>query len=96
MVDWNLHITEYFKLDEQGREDIIVGLAQFYYERWVNDENESIFDFTINELMFRFELEHRFALKTESYERAEIYFKLLKVFNEIKETKTFDNGNNGR
>ena len=92
MVDWNLHITEYFKLDEEGREEVIVGLSKFYYERWVNDENESIFDFTINEIMFRFELEHRFALQSESYERAEIFYKLLRIFNEIKEQKTFNDG----
>lgn len=90
MVDWNLQITEYFKLDEEKREDVIVGLADFYYNRWVNTENQEIFDFTINELMFRLEMEHRFAVKSESYERAEIYFKLLRIFNEIKLQKTFD------
>jgi hypothetical protein len=90
MVDWNLQITEYFNMTEEEREDVIVGLADFYYNRWVNAENQEIFDFTINELMFRLEMEHRFAVKTESYERAEIYFKLLRVFNEIKLQKTFD------
>lgn len=90
MVDWNLHITEYFKMDEQQREDVVVGLADFYYNRWVNIENEEIFHFTINELMFRLEMEHKFAIKSESYERAEIYFKLLRIFNEIKQEKKFD------
>jgi hypothetical protein len=90
MVDWNLQITEYFKMSEEEREGVIVGLAEFYYNRWVNSENEQIFHFTIDELMFRLEMEHKFAIQSESYERAEIYFKLLRIFNEIKHEKTFD------
>ena len=88
-MDWNLAVADYFNLNEKQREEVVVGLAKFYYERWINEENDSIFDFTINELLFRLELEYRFAIQSEVYERAEIYHKLIRIFHQIKEDKEF-------
>ena len=86
----NLKIQEYFKLSEEEKEDFVAELGHFYYERWINEENQYIFHFTIDELLFRLEMEHRLAVKTESYERAEIYYKLCRVFNHLKETKIIE------
>jgi hypothetical protein len=91
-MDWNLAVADYFNLNEEQRDEVVVGLAKFYYDRWINTENPEIFDFTIDELIFRLELEHKFAVKGEVYERAEIYHKLLRIFHQIKEEKEFKNG----
>jgi hypothetical protein len=89
-MDLNLKIKQYFKLSEEQKEDLVAELVHFYYERWINEENAYIFHFTIDELLFRLEMEHRLAVKSESYERAEIYFKLSRVFHHIKETKNIE------
>lgn len=88
-MDLNLKMAEYFNMNEDDRDNFVIEMANFYYERWVNTENESIFHFTINELLFRLEMEHRLAIKTENYERADVYYKLCRIFHKIKDEQTF-------
>ena len=83
--DLRLRITEYFNLSIKDREDLIEDLVEFYFEKNVSIKNQNEFEISINQLLFSLELEHRFAIKSEAYNRAEIYQKLSRIFWEIKE-----------
>lgn len=85
MDDLRLRIAEYFKLSKENKEELIRDLARYYYQRWVDEENKDVKLFTIEELIFRFEIELKMAEKFEAYERAEIYHHLLKIYHQLKE-----------
>lgn len=91
LEDIRFRITNYFDLSKEEREQVILDLSEFYYQKWISTENKEIFDFTINELLFRFELERKFALKSEDYHRVEIFTKLGRIFHQLKD-KTEDLG----
>ena len=84
-TDLRLRITEYFSLNQKDREQLLTELIEFYYERNVSVRTKHEFETSIGQLIFNFELEWRFAVKSEAYHRAEIYSKLLIVFNRIRE-----------
>lgn len=83
--DIRFKITNYFSLPKDERDELIIELSNFYYNRWINLDTEEKFEFTINELMFRLELEYKLALKHEEYNRVEIYQKLGRIFHSLKE-----------
>lgn len=84
--DLRLKITDYFNLSDTERKELIVELVDFYFERNVSTKNKNEFEVSIGQLIFHLELEHRFAVKSESYNRAEIYSKLARIFHNIRET----------
>jgi hypothetical protein len=88
-MDWNYPIKDYFKLSEEKREEYLTALAKFYYEKNVSTENAEKFDFTMNYLITRLHMENIHAEKNEDYERAEIFYKLTRLFMEIQEEKEF-------
>lgn len=82
--DLRLKITEYFNLPPSDRKKLIVDLVDFYFEKNVSTRTKNEFEVSIGQLLFNLELEYRFALKSESYNRAEIYSKLTTIFNNIR------------
>lgn len=82
--DLRLKITEYFNLSPSDRKKLIVDLVDFYFEKNVSTRTKNEFEVSIGQLLFNLELEYRFALKSESYNRAEIYSKLTTIFNNIR------------
>lgn len=83
--DLRLKITDYFKLSPSQRRQLIIDLVDFYFERNVSLRNQNEFETSIGQLIFNLELEYKFALKSESYNRVEIYQKLSKIFHTIRE-----------
>lgn len=87
--DLRLKINEYFSLNKSERELLIRELTNFYFDKNVSVRTPDEFEVSINQLVFALELEYKFALKSEAYNRVEIYQKLCRIFNEIRE-KYFD------
>lgn len=83
--DLRLKITEYFNLSKEDRKKLISELTEFYFENNVSTRTQNEFEISIGQLIFHLELEYRFAIKSESYNRAEIYSKLSKIFHNIRE-----------
>jgi hypothetical protein len=83
--DLRLKISEYFKLSLEDRDNLIKDLTDFYFDKNVSTRTLQEFDTSINQLIFWLEMEYKFALKTEAYNRVEIYQKLSRIFHLIKE-----------
>jgi len=92
--DFRERITEYFSYSQEDREKLILELSQFYFEKNVSVKNIDEFHLTIDQLIFFIDMEYKFSLKSESYNRAEIYSKLSKIFYNIKES-VLNNEENG-
>lgn len=88
-MDWNYPVSEYFKLAPEKRDEYLVELAKFYYNKFVVTDNQEIFYFTINECIFKFMQEEKQARTNEDYERAEIFYQLTRLFIQIQEEKEF-------
>jgi hypothetical protein len=84
--DFRERITEYFSYSDEERKQLITELSQFYFEKNVSTKNIDEFELTIDQLIFFLEMEWKFSIKSESYNRAEIYSKLSKIFYNIKES----------
>lgn len=82
--DLRLKITNYFDLNETERRDFIQELTDFYFTKNVSTRSVQEFEVSIGQLIFHIDLEHRLAVKTEAYNRAEIYSKLSKIFHNIR------------
>lgn len=87
-MDWNYPVKDFFKLSIEKREEYLIGLAKFFYEKHVITDTQEMFDVTMNDLIYRFLREESYAKRHEDYERAEIYYKLGRLFMEIQEEKT--------
>jgi len=85
MKDFRERITEYFSFSPKERDELILELSQFYFEKNVSTKNIDEFLLTIDQLIFFIDMEYKFSLKTESYNRSEIYSKLSKIFYNIRE-----------
>jgi len=83
--DLRLKITEYFSMNKIDRDILIRDLTNFYFDRNVSTRNPNEFEISIGQLLFHLELEYKFALKSEAYNRAEIYQKLCRIFHNIRE-----------
>ena len=88
-MDWNLPVRDFFKLSPEKREEYLLTLAKFYYQKYVATESKEVFDFTMNELINKLHYEEKIARQLEEYERAEIFYKLTRLFMEIQEEKEF-------
>ena len=88
-MDWNYPIKDFFKLPNEKREEYLMGLAKFYYEKFVVTDSRELFDFTMNELIMKFYVEERISKHREDYERAEIFYQMIKIFNQLQEEKEF-------
>jgi hypothetical protein len=84
--DFRERISEYFSYSDEERKQLITELSQFYFEKNVSTKNLDEFELTIDQLIFFLEMEWKFSIKSESYNRAEIYSKLSKIFYNIKES----------
>jgi hypothetical protein len=84
--DFRERITEYFSYSDEERKQLITELSQFYFEKNVSTKNIDEFELTIDQLIFFLEMEWKFSIKSESYNRAEIYSKLSKIFYNIRES----------
>ena len=84
--DFRERITEYFSYSDEERKQLITEFSQFYFEKNVSTKNIDEFELTIDQLIFFLEMEWKFSIKSESYNRAEIYSKLSKIFYNIKES----------
>lgn len=89
--DLRLKIVEYFSHSKTEREQIIEELTKFYFDKNVSLDSRDAFEKSIDQLIFSLQLEYQFALKSESYNRVEIYQKLARIFWNIKE-KFIDDG----
>jgi len=83
--DLRLKITDYFNLNKEERYKLILDLTEFYLDNNVSKRTKNEFEVSIGQLIFHLELEHRFAIRSESYNRAEIYSKLSSIFRNIRE-----------
>lgn len=83
--DLRLKITDYFKLPPSQRRQLIIDLVDFYFEKNVSLRTRNEFEISIGQLIFNLELEYKFALKSESYNRVEIYQKLSRIFHTIRD-----------
>lgn len=83
--DLRLKIADYFNMSYVQRDLLIRELTDFYFEKNVSTRNPNEFEVSISQLLYWLELEHKFALKTEDYNRVEIYQKLCRIFNSIRE-----------
>jgi hypothetical protein len=86
-MDWDYPVKDFFKLSIEKREEYLLGLAKFFYDKHVVTDSRELFDVTMNDLIFTFIREENMAKKYEDYERAEIYYKLGRLFMEIQEEK---------
>lgn len=84
-MDLRLRINEYFSLNQKDRDQLIADLTEFYFDRNVSTRNSNEFEVSIGQIIFNFQLEHQFAVKSEAYHRAEIYKKLIIIFDNIRE-----------
>lgn len=80
-MDWNYPVSRFFKLTKEKREEYIMELGKFYYQKWVSEENEEIRAFTMLECIETFDKNEERAIKNEDYERAEIFNKLSRIFH---------------
>ena len=83
--DLRLKISEYFKLNVPQRDLLIRELTNFYFDKNVSVRNPQEFEVSVSQLLYMLELEYKFALKSEAYNRVEIYQKLCKIFHNIRE-----------
>jgi hypothetical protein len=83
-MDWNYPINKYFELTEEQQDECIVELAKFYSKRFISRRTKELFEFTLNDLITRLDLEHKHGVDTENYERAEIFYRLTQIFMEIQ------------
>lgn len=88
-MDWNYPVKDYFKLSPDKRDEYLVELAKFYYNKFVVSDSKEIFDFTTTELIIKFHFEEDRARMNEDYERAEIFYQLTRLFYQIQEEKEF-------
>lgn len=88
-MDWNYPVAEFFKLTPDKREEYIIELAKFYYNKFVVTDSREIFEFTMNECILKFHYEEKAARKNEDYERAEIFYQLTRIFIQLQEEKEF-------
>ena len=86
-MDWNYPVSEYFKLAPDKRDEYLVELAKYYYNKFVVSDTQEIFDFTTNECILKFHYEEQKARINEDYERAEIFFQLTRLFIQIQDEK---------
>ena len=84
-IDLRLKINEYFSLSISDRDQLIADLVEFYFSRNVSVRTLNEFEVSIGQLIFNLEMEHNFAVKSEAYNRAEIYFKLCRIFHQIRD-----------
>lgn len=80
MVDWDKDINQYFKMPIEEREEVISTLAKRYFELIVDNSTETSFNSSMGYLIHQLDLRHRLALKEEEYERADIFYKLIKIY----------------
>lgn len=84
-MDWNYPVNKFFELTEDKQDECIVELAKFYSNRFISRRNRELFDFTLNDLIRRFMMEEKYAMEIENYERAEIFYRLTRIFMELQE-----------
>lgn len=90
--DLRFKINEYFSLSPRDRDVLIEELTEFYFDKNVSVRTMDEFQTSIGQLIFNFHLEFKFALKSEAYHRAEIYDKLIRIFESIREQTLEENG----
>lgn len=92
-MNWDYPVDRFFLLTKEQQREYIDEIAKHYFRKWVSQENLSVYAFTLNECIESFERIHRVAVKEEDYERAEIFFQLIRIFHEIYQREIIEDEN---
>ena len=85
MVNWDADISEYFKMPEEDRTEVVLAIAAKYYDHFIDLENVNTYRHTMGALLNTLESRHQRAIREEDYERADILFQLIRIFINIKD-----------
>ena len=88
-MDWDYPIKDFFKLSVEERDEYILELVKEYYKKFIKTNTEQEFNDSMNLLIFKLMTEELIANKTEQYEKAEIFYKMTRVFMELQDEKQF-------